>query len=100
MSTFDVEIEHQPEWITCNETLEEYDIESINQGGCASGAYMPAVTYNTAQWTMSKHGDEVLQYIEDCLGELTVPPEGTSWSGMAVYYLSMAVELWCSQFDN
>jgi len=34
---------NQPAWIV-NE-LTPYDLAAINQGGCASGAYMPAVTY-------------------------------------------------------
>jgi hypothetical protein len=53
----------QPEWIT--QALSPYDIAAINQGGCASGAYMPAVTYHAAALTMSDHGDDVLQYIQD-----------------------------------
>jgi len=85
---------NQPEWIT--QDLTPYDIAAINQGGCASGAYMPAVTYYDASQTMAEHGDDVLDYIDECMGEDVSPPPGTSWSGIAVYYLSLAVELWCS----
>ena len=70
------------------------DVAAIIQGGCASGAYMPAVTYHTARETMNEHGDDVLQFIEDAYGELPQPPAGESWSGLAVFYLSVAVELW------
>ena len=81
-----------PAWISGD--VSPYDIAAINQGGCASGAYMPAVTYHKALATMAAHGDDVLEYIEQTLGELTPPPAGSSWSGMACHYLSCAVELW------
>ena len=93
------DMDNQPDWITCNQSLDLSDIQAIQQGGCASGAYMPAVTYYTATQTMSEHGDDVLQYIEDSLGELPDIPTGESWGGIAVFFLSVAVELWAGQFD-
>ncbi len=87
-----------PEWIDQDITC--YKIAAIMQGGCASGAYMPAVTYHTAARMMAEHGDDVLKYIENELGELPTPPSGTSWSGMAVFYLSYAVELWASGVES
>lgn len=87
----------QPEWIEYN--LTPMDIASICQGGCASGSYMPAVTYHKAKKTMFDYGDEVLDYIEKIGGELPNPfdqYEGVSWGGMACFYLSYAVELWAS----
>ena len=83
----------QPKWIT--EALTPADIAAINQGGCASGAYMPAVTYFQAVETMSEHGDDVLQYIQDQYGEIPKPKDDESWSGIACFYLSLAVELFC-----
>jgi hypothetical protein len=83
-----------PAWIDDN--ISPYDVAAIVQGGCNSGAYMPAVTYSSALATMSKHGDDVLQYIQDALGELPLPDDNISWAGMAVHYLSFAVELWAS----
>jgi hypothetical protein len=88
----------QPEWIS--EEMDFYDIQAVNHGGCASGAYMPAVTYYQAIQTMSEHGDDVLDYIESQIGELPEVPKNTSWSGMAVFYLSYAVELWCADFAD
>ena len=85
---------NQPKWIT--QDLSPNDIAAINQGGCDSGAYMPAVTYYDAMQTMSEHGDNVLDYLQDMNGELPVPPTDCSWSGMAVFYLSRAVELFCA----
>lgn len=84
----------QPTWIT--QDLSPADIAAINQGGCASGAYMPAVTYYQAGQTMAEHGDDVLQFIEDHCGELPQPDKGESWSGMACFYLSCAVETFCA----
>jgi len=83
-----------PEWIEGDITL--YDVQAIMQGGCESGAYMPAVTYHTARETMAKYGDEVLQFIDDYAGELPPVPQDSSWSGIAVFYLSYAVELWAN----
>ena len=99
MTTFNEAVQQdQPDWITYE--LDQYDIESIIQGGCASSAYMPAVTYYQANLTMSECGDEVLDYVESAYGELPQPPVDTNWSGLAVFYLSIAVELWCSQFEG
>lgn len=83
-----------PEWIDGDMTL--HGIDAIYEGGCASGAYMPAVVYHEARQTMSAHGDDVLQFIEDQYGDLPAVPRGESWSGIAVFYLSIAVELWAS----
>jgi len=106
----------QPDWLKASEqihngnsqfnpvdapsVLSMYDIQAINQGGCASGAYMPAVTYYTAAQTMAKYGDDVLQYIQDQLGDLPTPDNDVSWSGLACFYLSYAVELWAGQFAD
>ena len=81
-----------PAWIDAS--LTGSDLAAILHGGCASGAYMPAVTYHLARETMSEHGDDVLEYVEASYGELPEPPKGSSWSGIAVHYLSCAVELW------
>ena len=84
----------QPPWII--EHLNGNDIAAVNQGGCASGAYMPAVTYHQAITTMGEHGDDVLDYLQDFSSELPTPPQDICWSGLAVFYLSRAVELFCA----
>ena len=76
------------------------DVRAITQGGCASGAYMPAVTYWKALKTMNDHGDAVFEAIEDHLGEIPGPTEKTSWAGLAVHYLSTAVELWACGIED
>lgn len=89
---------HVPAWI--NYGISPSDVAAIIQGGCASGAYMPAVTYYEAAKTMAEYGDRVLEFIEDNLGELPQPQRGESWSGMACFYLSCAVELWASSVES
>ncbi len=70
-------------------------VEAIVEGGCASGAYMPAVTYSTAIATMAKHGSAVLAAIADMgddFGDMF--PEPPSWGALCCRLLSQAVELW------
>ena len=81
-----------PAWI--DQDICVSTIASIVQGGCASGAYMPAVTYWRALQSMNDYGDEVLDYIQDQLGEMPTHCSGESWAGMACFYLSYAIELW------
>ena len=61
---------------------------------------MPAVTYHQALETMSEHGNDILNYLEEAYGGLPTVPNGSSWSGMAVFYLSDAIELWCSERED
>jgi hypothetical protein len=86
-----------PDWI--EQDISCYDVAAIVQGGCASGAYMPAVTYSKALEIMSEHGNDVLEYIENSLGGLPSIPVGESWSGIAVFFLSYAVELWVNSVE-
>lgn len=96
------ELRDQPDWLYLNGSpLEIYDIQAISQGGCASGAHMDAVTYHKAVQTMSEYGDDVLDFIENSgIGtKFKLNPESQSWGGFCCDVLSMAVELWCRQFD-
>ncbi|QDP45925.1 MAG: hypothetical protein Tp1125DCM238401_38 [Prokaryotic dsDNA virus sp.] len=106
-STYDIEV---PAWIDdeyfseealSDSSHEDHEDEvstlrSIVQGGCASGAYMPAVTYYKAKQTMTEHGEEVLDYIVDAFGELPAVSLAShgSWASIGCHYLSFAVELW------
>ena len=87
-----------PRWIDAD--ISPNDVAAIIQGGCASGAYMPAVTYYAAARMMAEEGDNVLQYIQDALGELPKPSDDESWGGMACFFLSYAVELWASSVEE
>lgn len=89
------EVIQVPRWI--DPDITPATVAAIVQGGCASGAYMPAVTYYDALTTMSEYDDEILQSIEDAYGEIPMPDEVTSWPGLAVYFVSLAVELWASE---
>ena len=89
-----------PTWIDDCRVDEPADVAAILEGGCASGACMPAVTYHTALEIMSDHGDSVVDYIVDTYGELPPPSNEESWSGIAVHFLSTAVELWCAEAEG
>jgi hypothetical protein len=90
-----------PRWIDSDIT--PADVAAILQGGCASGAYMPAVTYHQALATMSEHGDDVLQWLEDYRVAEVLDAEkllSYSWAGMACYLLSAAVEDWARHVED
>ena len=90
-----------PRWIESD--ISPSDIAAIVEGGCASGAYGPAIFYHSAEKVLHEYGDAkdgVLNYIEESLGELPTPPKDTSWSGLACFYLSYAVELWAASIED
>lgn len=91
-----------PSWI--ERDITPCDVAAICEGGCASGAYMPAVTYSEAMQTMFELGDDVLAFIDDTLGEIPAMPETApaygTWGGQACYYLSVAVELWAASAET
>ncbi len=75
-----------------------HQLVAIAQGGCASGAYMPAVTYYKAVATMGEHGNEILTAIEECQeNPWELVKAGESWAGAACALVSAAVELWVGQ---
>ena len=94
VTTFGVDV---PPWI--KQDITAADLAAIMQGGCASGAYMPAVTYHQALETMNAHGDDVLDFVGDVLGELPDVSD-LPWSQMACAYVSAAVELWAPSAAN
>ena len=46
--------------------------------------------------SLAERGDDVLDYIQDTTGEMPRSSDAESWSGMAAFYLSYAVDLWAS----
>lgn len=88
-----------PKWIEGTPTFG--DVDSICRGGCASGAYMPAVTYWKAIETMSESGDEIFDFLDAHLGEIPPPTGDTplSWGGLACHFVSSAVEVWACLID-
>ena len=88
-----------PRWI--DQDITPCDVAAICQGGCASGAYMPAVTYYKALETMNEHGDDIFEYIENAYGEIPLPTDTAMyWAGMATFYVSIAVELWATSVED
>lgn len=81
-----------PVWI--EDDIDISTVVSINQGGCGSGAYMPAVEYRTALKTMERHGDAVMDYIGDGVFEYPEIPTDKSWAGLACWFVSLATEMW------
>ena len=73
------------------------ELQSIINSGCASNAHRSVYYYDAAQ-CMALHGDDVLEYIENVLGELPAIEIGTSWNQIASVYLTTAIELWCGGF--
>lgn len=90
----------QPEFITAMQSIDWHDAQSILQGGCASGAYMPAVTYHTALKTMSEHYDSVESFIETsyCETHFEWRVMEENFPSFCTQVLSLAVECWVSQF--
>jgi len=85
-----------PEWLDQEISLEE--CLSINECGCGGAAYRPAIIHAEALETMAKHGDEIFEYLIETFGAL--PEVSDNWRQMATDYVSAAVEVWCSQFDE
>ena len=76
--------------------LDDYDIEAVRCGGCASGAYMPAVTYCIAVECMYKFGHDIVEYLDQIGGQyLTLDPQHDTYAGWCVRVVSAAVEEWC-----
>jgi len=75
-----------------------HDLAAILQGGCDSGAWMPAVTYWTALETMRRDGDAVLDAIESAWRDPSeVIDAQRSWAAWAGNLVSAAVELWAAE---
>ena len=91
-----------PEWI--DPDITGRTVAAIVQGGCASDAYMPAVTNHLALETMNEHGDAIMEYFEwvgaDPHSNGWVHDPWMPWSEMAVHFVSFAVEIWAhSTYD-
>lgn len=85
-----------PPWVDCDIT--PATVAAILEGGCDSGAYMPAVTSCDALATMAEYGDEVFYHLESW-GELDSSPPLESWSQLACHFVSRAVETWAAEIE-
>jgi len=81
-----------PDWI--KQDILMYQIVNIVEGGCESGAYMPAVTYHEARRTMCLHGNAVVEYLSEYNYSVKWNIEHSTFSNLCTELLSEAVEIW------
>jgi len=74
------------------------ELQAIIQGGCESGAYMPAVTYANALDAMGKHSTDIEFWASQTIEEIVFNPSEDTFSGLATKLCSAAVENWVNQF--
>jgi hypothetical protein len=94
-----------PEWLNNLGTIDSLEeLQAISQGGCASGAYMPAVTYHIAREAVF-NDDSISEYAIDFLEEIgsteslaNHAKEGIS--AYCVYLCSVAVESWVNSVEQ
>ena len=90
--------ENAPAWINEVQKITVYDLQSIAQGGCESGAYMPATTYYDAKEVMHKHGDDITDSITDLFEDgIKYDIADDTWAGFCSKVYSMAVENWVNE---
>jgi len=96
------QINDQPEFLHFMGKIDSIsELHAILQGGCASGAYMPAVTYHTANKCMAECSDSIEEQIADSFEEgIVFNPSTDSWYQFASTLVSAAVESWCYQFNS
>tara|TARA_R110000765_G_scaffold63244_1_gene122940 strand:+ start:641 stop:1054 length:414 start_codon:yes stop_codon:yes gene_type:complete len=88
-----------PAWV--DRDISPADVASILAGGCHAG-YASGTTYHEAQQVMSLHADSedgVFAFLVSLYGTLPPIPDGTSWSGLASYFLCLAVERWAENVE-
>ena len=72
-------------------------VKDVFLRGNWGGTYMPALEYYTAMKTMEKHGDAILEYINQSGLELPKPDiKEDSWGMICVQYVNTAFEEWAS----
>ena len=99
---FREEIESQPSFIVEMGAIDSLsDMHAIQQGGCESGAYVPAVTYYTAKKILLEHENEILELINllHYTDEMTFDMQNETIGQFAVKIVSLAVDVWVGQFD-
>jgi len=91
-----------PEWIR-GDDIDTAAVAAIVEGGCASGAWMPAVTYHMARETICKYSDAIDKYLAgsgiDLAEHLTLKPN-QAIDCLLCDIVSLAVEQWTAEvFD-
>lgn len=91
----------QPSFVVDVQPLSGTDIAAVIQGGCASGAWMPAVTYNRAAEILRDHEGEVFVLLEDAgIDPATLPGASRSYRQFGCDLVSAAVEVWCARWAD
>ncbi|MEE8598927.1 MAG: hypothetical protein V3S69_05375 [Dehalococcoidales bacterium] len=100
---FLIAVEEQPAFIYNMQPLDTVNnLQAILQGGCASGAYMPAVTYHTANLCMAEYHTEIEELLTEdgCDSEWVFNTATDSWACFASKLVASAVEVWVGQFAD
>ena len=93
-------IANQPDFIKKMGAIDSIsDLQAIEQGGCESGAYMPAVTYYTAKNIMVEYHSEIENIVSDVVDHFMFNPAIDGFDGFCVEIVSIAVECWVSRFN-
>lgn len=93
-------INDQPEFLKfMGEISDVAELIAIYEGGCASGAYMPAVTYYTAKKCLFECEGTLADQL-DGYGAIEWDHENEELGGFAVKICSIAVENYVSQFSD
>ena len=95
-------IEQQPDFIKHMGEIDSIsEMQAIIQGGCASGAYMPAVTYAVALECFTEHSNEITDLLEEFgYEDFTFCLKTETLSSFASSMVSAAVECWVNQFQD
>lgn len=98
------EWDNQPEFLEFMRLIESVqELAAIIQGGCVSGAYMPAVTYHTALECMTKHYDSIEEQINSIYGDelaFTFNPANEHFAGFCAKLCACAVESWVGSYAD
>ena len=87
-----------PRWAEVNTIGDAIDIARHGAGAMAALCCF----YADAMRVMTACGDDVVQYLDDsgCVETIPLTPSTQTWCGFASEVLTVAVELWCAQFDD
>lgn len=100
VETFVNDLDDQPKFLEYMGEIEDVaELISIYGGGCASGAYMPAVTYYKAKQCLFEHEESLLAQIEH-FETIEWNLEQETLGGIAAKICSMAVEDYVQQFSE
>ena len=93
-------VNDQPDFIESMGAVEDVaELIAIYEGGCHSGAYMPAVTYFTAKKTFIEFEGVLCDYV-DGYGLALDLDKGDCFSNFCAKVCSAAVESWVNSFSD